>query len=349
MTDDFGVVCDFLEKGEPLVLATVISSQGSSPRSAGTRMVISRDGAGHGTIGGGLLEARVTEGAVAVLSEGRSRILYFDLTHRDVAALDMICGGRVDVLLDLVAPTAETIALFQGLRQARNNGEDCLFITCVRGHEGTVERIDRSLILKDGGLSGECPLAPTRLDDVTASGWKSPYLQVISEDDGLVVVQPIVTPKRLVLLGGGHVARPTAHLAAMVGFRVTVIDDRAEFADRNRFPEAAEVRVVPDFDRALSDVPVDGNTYIVIVTRGHLHDRTVLIQALRTPAAYVGMIGSRRKRDAIFGALLKQGFGQADIDRVYSPIGLNIGAETPEEIAVSIVAELIRIRAEREK
>lgn len=349
MSDSFDIICDRLERGESLVLATVISRQGSSPRSAGTRMVITQDGQGHGTIGGGLLEARVTQGAMPALAEGRGRVLCFDLTHRDVAVLDMICGGRVDVLLDPVTPEPETMAVFRRLRDIRKSGGESLFLTCVRGSAAAVAGIHRCLISPESEILGECPLPDDRLAEVTAAGRKSPFLQVISENEGLIVVQPVVKPQTLVLLGAGHVGMPTAHLAALVGFQVVVIDDRAEFANRERFPDAADVQVVSDFDRALADVTVDEASYIVIVTRGHLHDRTVLIQALQTPAAYIGMIGSRRKRDAIYGALLKQGFTQTDIDRVYSPIGLNIGAETPEEIAVSIVGELIQVRAERGK
>ena len=162
----------------------------------------------------------------------------------------------------------------------------------------------------------------------------------------MVVIDPLRKEETVYLFGAGHVAQPTARLAAFVGFRVRVVDDRAEFANADRFPEAEEVRVATDFDSALKGIAVDRSGFIVIVTRGHLHDKTVLMQALRTEAAYIGMIGSRRKRDHIFNALLKQGFTENDLKRVHSPIGLDIGAETPEEIALSIVAELVKARAQ---
>jgi xanthine dehydrogenase accessory factor len=123
------------------------------------------------------------------------------------------------------------------------------------------------------------------------------------------------------------------------------VDDRAAFANAERFPEAQEIRAVTSFDGALKELDIDRSTFIVIVTRGHLHDQTVLEQALRSKAVYIGMIGSRNKRDHIFKALLRQGFTEADLNRVHCPIGLNIGAETPEEIALSIVAEMVRFRA----
>jgi xanthine dehydrogenase accessory factor len=130
---------------------------------------------------------------------------------------------------------------------------------------------------------------------------------------------------------------------------VWIVDDRAEFACRERFPEAEEIRVVTDFDCALKGLAIDHRSFIVIVTRGHMHDQNVLMQALRTPAAYIGMIGSRRKRDHIFNALLKHGFTETDLKRVHSPIGLDIAAETPAEIALSIVAELVLTRAQRRR
>jgi xanthine dehydrogenase accessory factor len=125
-----------------------------------------------------------------------------------------------------------------------------------------------------------------------------------------------------------------------------VIDDRPDFADPANFPEAEKVLQYP-FEGVLERIPVDESSFVIIVTRGHLHDKTVLEQSLRTKAGYIGMIGSRRKKAMIYEKLLEEGFTRQDLDRVYAPIGLDIGAETPEEIAVSIVAELIQVRAGR--
>lgn len=147
------------------------------------------------------------------------------------------------------------------------------------------------------------------------------------------------------MFGAGHVSRQVAKLAKMVEFRVVVLDDRETFANGERFPEADDIRVLAHFDQAFSGLAIDADSYLVILTRGHGHDQTVLAQALRTSAGYIGMIGSRAKRTAIYQALLKQGFSRADLDRVHSPIGVDIGAQTPEELGVSIVGELIYKRA----
>jgi xanthine dehydrogenase accessory factor len=163
------------------------------------------------------------------------------------------------------------------------------------------------------------------------------------------LVEPVCDFGTVFIFGGGHISQKLAPLARLVGFRVVVLDDRPEFVEPTRFPQADGCILVGSFEHALEEITVDPDSYLVIVTRGHLHDKTVLAQALHSEAAYIGMIGSRRKRDAIYTELATQGFSPADFKRVFSPIGLPIEAETPEEIAVSIMAELIQVRAGRKR
>jgi xanthine dehydrogenase accessory factor len=145
----------------------------------------------------------------------------------------------------------------------------------------------------------------------------------------------------------GHCGEKLVHMLHIVGFNTVIIDDREEFANALRFPDADEILVPDEMDRPFDEILFNRECYIVIVTRGHLHDETVLRAPLRTDAFYIGMIGSRKKRETIYDHLRADGYTEADIARVYSPIGLPIGAETPEEIAVSITAEMIRVRAEK--
>jgi xanthine dehydrogenase accessory factor len=147
------------------------------------------------------------------------------------------------------------------------------------------------------------------------------------------------------LLGAGHVAACTAEAATRVGFRVVVMDDRSEFANRERFPQADAIMVLHSFADCLNGFEIDGDAYLVIVTRGHMHDMELLDQALRTKAGYIGMIGSRKKRNAIYAKLIDRGISEAQLEQVRCPIGTAIKADTPEEIAVSIVGELIYQRA----
>ena len=157
-------------------------------------------------------------------------------------------------------------------------------------------------------------------------------------------LEPMLSTPVVYLLGGGHVSLPLARLIKTLDFKLVVCDDREDFANEERFPEADEVWV-RDFRTVLDEVELGPEAYVVIVTRGHIYDKDVLAQALKQEVAYVGMIGSRRKRDMIYQTLLEEGYSQEKIKSVHSPIGLGIGAETPEEIAVSVAAELIQVRS----
>ena len=163
-------------------------------------------------------------------------------------------------------------------------------------------------------------------------------------DPTVVFVEPVEPEAVLVLFGAGHISTFVAPLARTVGFRVCVIDDREEFANPDRFPTADRILVCP-VTEAFDQIAVTPATYLAIVTRGHAHDRDALRAALTTRPAYLGMIGSRRKRDLIYASLIEEGIPAEDLRRVHCPIGTAIGAETPQEIAVSIVAELIQVRA----
>jgi xanthine dehydrogenase accessory factor len=338
----------------------------------GTRMLITAKQEIVGTIGGGLLEAETMQAAARMSEEDSTgRFLTFDLTNQDAATKGMICGGRVQVLLDYIQANDENRVLFSDWYEALSQGRKASLVSVVSVSK---DRTDIAYI--DHALIEACPrpakpcsqVRPTRdtfacavqgesrvkgclrlsdaaCETLSALVKKARQVRVLDLEGCLVVVDPGKIVPTLYIFGAGHVAQPTAHLAAMVGFGVVVLDDRPEFADIARFPDATAVRTLSSFDTAFDDLVVTNNTYIVIVTRGHLNDREVLAQALKTPAAYIGMIGSQRKRDAIYDSLLKDGYTDADIERVHSPIGLPIGGDTPEEIAVSIVAELIAVRS----
>jgi xanthine dehydrogenase accessory factor len=337
--------CEFLEQGRAFILATIIRQQGSAPRTAGTRMLITPEQEIVGTIGGGLLEAETMQTAARMSAEPSAQVLAFDLSNRDAAVMEMICGGLVQVLLDYIQPDDQNRALFNRWRESLSQGRRAMLVTTAHGDETRIQRIEHAILESDGSTHGMLEIPSAAMEKLAFLMSQPAQIHVLRLEDRLVVADPGQIAPTLYIFGGGHVARPTAHLAAMTGFNVVVLDDRPEFSSAERFPEAMETRTIATFDTAFDNLPVNSNAYIIIVTRGHLHDRTVLAQALKTPAVYIGMIGSRRKRDTIYERLLKDGYTTADIDRVHSPIGLGIGADTPEEIAVSIVAEMIAVRA----
>ena len=161
----------------------------------------------------------------------------------------------------------------------------------------------------------------------------------------LVYIEPVIPDPHLIILGAGHVGKALSKIARFSGFKVTVVDDREEYANRDNVPDANET-VVIDFEKVLSKVSVDQNTYIVIATRGHNHDLDALKVALGTKARYIGLLGSKRKKALLFKTLKEEGSAQRDVDRIITPVGLSIGSVTPEEIAISIMAQIIKYRRE---
>jgi xanthine dehydrogenase accessory factor len=202
------------------------------------------------------------------------------------------------------------------------------------------------LVGADKTLIGKVDCDPCILEKLIAGPAKiSIHAEVL--DGQRFLVEALRPTGKVCLFGAGHLSQRIAPLSQSVGFRTVILDDRQDYANRARFPEPAEIVPVESFDN-LPAFPIDENSYLVIVTRGHLYDGVVLKQVLRSDAAYIGMIGSRGKRDLIFKQLINDGYREEELARVHAPIGTNIGAETPEELAVSIVGELIQARAKRE-
>lgn len=359
MDDILRRLVELLDQGESFVLATLCSRSGSAPRTAGARMIVRADGTIAGTVGGGLLEARVQEAAAGLFQRPAHQVLEFRLTGRDAAEMDMLCGGNVEVLVDWIDAGDETCReVYAALLAARAARRRSWLLTAIP-EEG---RTRRCLIQEDGPLVGEAAIAeligvgsgsPIGLFG-TPPGCEGEQFDIASSRQPVLIqcqerrllVEPLVSPATVYILGAGHISQQLAPLAQTIGFAVVVLDDRPEFANRERFAGADQVIVLDSFERALDGLPISAGSHVVIVTRGHLHDKTVLAQALRTPAGYIGMIGSRHKRELIYRELIEQeGFTERDLARVHAPIGLAIGAESPEEIAVSIAAQLIQARA----
>ncbi|WP_319543280.1 XdhC/CoxI family protein [uncultured Pseudodesulfovibrio sp.] len=318
-------ICELIGQNETFVMATVVESSGSTPRSSGAKMVVRGDGSILGTVGGGLVEARACQDGLTMLSagDGTASLTFVDMTQELAANSDMICGGGLSVLLEVIEPDGPCAVAYLEVNELLRRG------------------IRSSLVSTFEGVTSLCGVEYQVLRD-EADG-DTPVFE--KNSNGIRISEPFIPPASLYIFGAGHVSLFTARTAAMIGFRTVVLDDREDFANTERFPEADEVVVLPGFAGCCDALCMDENSYVIIVTRGHMHDRTVLAEALRTKARYVGMIGSKKKRDKIYESLLADGFTQQDIDRCHCPIGLTIGAQTPEEIAVSICGELIQVRS----
>lgn len=353
MKDIYPKVVESFEKNCFSVLATIVKQAGSSPREIGTKFLILEDGTAVGTIGGGLLEANVLEEAQKVFAHYSPRLLSISLTGDAVADTHMLCGGDVTVFLEPVSPNNfNNLHLFKEVMEVNRRGGSGVLATLIEPERWSMNEVPKLFINAAGERKGSI-LGIEGIDQKIENErnriieGKQPEIIIGEDSEGNTLelfLEPVISNPILYVFGAGHVSQQIVPLATLVDFKVIIIDDRLEFADPDKFPNAQEVLCLP-FEAVVDRLSIDPSSYIVIVTRGHIHDKTVLAQGLKTNAQYVGMIGSRRKRNIVYQSLLDEGFTQEDLDRVHSPIGLDIGAETPEEIAVSILAELIKVRA----
>jgi xanthine dehydrogenase accessory factor len=338
-----------LNHGNPVVLISIMSLQGSTPRHDGAKMIVGADGKAYGTIGGSLIEAAAITEAKKVLAAKKSTIMMFELSGRDAAAPGMICGGKAEILLDCIEPSEANRGFSRQWAEAVASGKDFFIFTHLGGASENTRVLGHAVFIPDGDVSVSTSLVKDDINKLKPELHTVSTTSILLLGDTRVLADRIRKLKTVYCFGAGHVAVPTAHLAASVGFRVVVIDDRAEFSCSQRFPEAYNTIVIQDFCCAFTGLDIDKDSFIVIVTRGHQYDRAVLELSLNTSAGYIGMISSKRKRAAIYEALMAEGVSKERLDFVHSPIGLDIGGETPEEIAVSIVAELIKVRSEQSK
>lgn len=327
--DIFGEIRKALSVEERVVVATIIAATGSTPAPLLSRMLITRQGLSSvGTIGGGCMEGDVLLSAPRVFESGVAELLTFTLDEDDQG---MICGGSIEVLVEPVSRTAATA--YETLIACRDSGTRCALVTVL----GPDMRVTEKWAAAGSAVAGRLPEGIVRRAHAEERSIRE------RTDAGLFVVEPIEPAAPLVIFGGGHIARAISRVAATAGFRITIVDDRAKFAQHERFPEAAET-IVADFSQIGEIVGGKREPYVLIVTRGHRHDEAVLSQVVRTPARYVGMIGSRRKVLETYRSLIAAGIGPEELAHVHAPMGIAIGAVSPEEIAVSIVAEMIAVR-----
>jgi xanthine dehydrogenase accessory factor len=337
---------DQLKNNSAVVLVSIAELQGSSPRHGGTKMAVCADGKTIGTVGGSLLEVEAIKSAREILSTRQSRMIKYDLTSTNAYSRGMLCGGKATLLLDYIAPDSRNIQFFQSWQEALSGSRNLYLLTRYQsdGQTDAVQVTGRGLLFSDGQMDGTFTLTPEAYGYLKSDLHLVSSAAVFSFPDSKLLVDLMRKVKTLYCFGAGHVAVPTARLAELVGFRVVVIDDRPDYVTAERFP-GAELRPIASFEQAVQGLEIDEDSFIVIFTYGHMYDRTVLEQVVNTQAGYIGMISSRKKRDSIYKAMTENGFSRERLEQVHSPIGLAIGAETPEEIAVSIVAELIKERA----
>jgi xanthine dehydrogenase accessory factor len=332
-------IVELIDRGEPFTVALVLSAQGSTPQNAGVRAIIEPSGRIWGTVGGGMVEAQALRMAVEVCRSGRPQIYECDMSNADSSRDLAVCGGSMRVLVD---PTvARHRSHFEAAARAVKDGHrGCLLTRIRRDSKDEVNVVVQWL----GHASFLDEFAPP-IQKCLESGRSASVIQTcLTGEAEEVFLEPVEPPPRLVIAGGGHVGRAVALEASRVGFGVTLIDDRPEYADAANFPPEICVRCGPLVEQ-IACYPLDADSFVVLVTRGHRHDAEALAECIHRPLAYLGMIGSRRKVALVRKKFLDGGLAtEEELDRVRAPIGLDIGAVTVPEIAVSIVAQLIAVR-----
>lgn len=334
-----------LKNGESVVTATIIRHKGSTPRETGARLMIRQDGSIVGTIGGGVLEADVIQKGKALFESKNPLFLGFDMSKMALESSAMVCGGKLSVLLDVLLPDNDTISLFEQIKRAFETRQPAILVIQLDYEGEQIHHLSRGLSRDDKLLVGDLSCDQSVLHQISSTVPDSRKPSVMIIDDTHYWAEPLLFPTQLVLFGAGHVSQATARLADITGFQVIVVDDRKELMTVENFSDSIQLLAPEKSEQWPSALELDADSYAVILTRSHQLDKEMLRRCLKAEAAYIGMIGSRRKRDTIYGSLLKEGIKQEQLERVHCPVGLDIGASTPEEIAVSIMAQLITVRS----
>lgn len=330
-----------ISAGHDSVLVTVIASSGSTPRGSGARMLISKMGQICGTIGGGAVEYKAQKIAFRALEQKKSSFESFQLSPNQVMDLGMICGGDVSLYFQFIGGNdQEVLHLIDDILARFDSGQDTWLIAEITGGVSGGMFIGTP----ENGILG-LDLEPDEADSLM----QSQTIQVRTVSQYLhraFYSEPIIRSGWVYVFGGGHIAQELVPVLEHLSFRCVVMDDRPEFANKKLFPRANKT-IVGDFSRLGDYINLTENDYVIIMTRGHSFDYEVQLQAMRSCACYIGVIGSSRKIATINQKLINEGCSPEEIARIHTPIGLPIKAETPAEIAISVAAELIRERAER--
>ncbi|MEV5516782.1 XdhC/CoxI family protein [Streptomyces flaveolus] len=352
MLDIAGELHRWIEEGREFAVATVVSVGGSAPRGPGAALAVDSEGTALGSVSGGCVEGAVYDLCTAALRDGETVRERFGYSDEDAFAVGLTCGGVIDVLITPVGSDAPSRAVFRAALSAAVRDEPAALARVVRGPAGL---LGRALLVRadgsyEGGLGGHRELDRTAVTETRALLDAGRTGTVGLSEDGshcpgglTLLVESRVPPPRMIVFGAVDFAAALVRAGKFLGHHVTVCDARPVFATRARFPEADEV-VVDWPHRYLRGTPTDGRTVLCVLTHDAKFDVPLLTEALRMPVAYVGAMGSRRTHEDRERRLREAGLGEHELARLRSPIGLDLGARTPEETALSIAAEIVAAR-----
>ena len=325
MEELYRILLERMERNTDTVLAFITEGDGSIPRTTGAYMLVGKEGRIFGTIGGGNLEYQAVLHAGELLAQKKCEYREYDLGSGEGKGLGMVCGGRVKVCFYFVdGSCGEQTALTEALAAQEQYRSYWIFFAL----DGTGIRV----------------LEKEAWELLPAAQEKAGHCRILELDEKTYYAEEFCYDGKVYLFGGGHLAQELVPVLHHLDFCCIVLDDREEYVDKALFPDAGQTMLV-DFTKLDEVLSIQKNDYLVIVTRGHWCDADAEAFALRTDASYIGVVGSRRKTKYVRDKLEAQGFTKEQLDSVYAPIGIEIGSETPAEIAISIAAQLIQIRS----
>jgi xanthine dehydrogenase accessory factor len=352
-----------MEVGETTAVATIVRRRGSVPREVGAKMLVQLGGKISGTVGGGCGEADVWRAALTVIDTRRPTMVQVDLTEEIAMESQGVCGGIFDVFVQPwhVASGVEErptmLEIARAIAQALESERAVALATIIAAGGAWRAQVGQSMLAHENGETMGTLSLPGSTSEITARLVQAAQLSIKDGKPDIervgdvgaentwaeIFVEPFVPPPVLLIAGAGHIAAPLAAIAHVMNYSVSVTDDRASFANRERFPSAKQL-LVGDIEATLKNYPITPRTHIVLVTRAHSHDVQGLRAIIDSPAAYIGMIGSQRRVWAVFKLLHDAGVPAEKLARVRAPIGLDFGSSTPEEIALGIMAEITMLR-----
>jgi xanthine dehydrogenase accessory factor len=331
----------WLKNSEEIALATVVSTWGSSPRPVGSKLAATRSGGIAGSVSGGCVEGAVIEECLSVLDSGQPSLLSFGIADDLAWDVGLPCGGKIQVFVE---PFSAYEDVYSSLKGSLHDQVSCALVTHIKGSPGGYNR--KLLLFEDGRSQGDLEINQYAgiqipvLIEILKHG-KSKSLEI--NKDTTLLVEAYPAQARLVIVGAVHTAEILVSLARVLGFKTIVVDPRRAFNNRERFPDADEL--VPEWpSEALEAIQLDSSAYVAVLTHDPKLDDPALLVALKSGARYIGALGSRRTNQKRLDRLRAAGLSEGELGRLYAPIGLDLGGRRPEEIAVSILGEIIKVR-----
>lgn len=331
----------WLAQAQPVALATVIQTWGSSPRQAGAKMASTPPSHMVGSVSGGCIEGAVVEASLETLATGQPQLLHFGVADETAWEVGLACGGSIEVFVQPLDP-----GFYRVVREQMAQTVPFASVTIVRG---SAALLGKSLILNEtqtlwGTLAPDLAQLAQTAAQAALRSEQTQRMQLTPEIE--LFIEVVLPPLTLIIVGGVHIAIALAALAKPLGYRTVVVDPRRAFGNDLRFPHVDElVQAWPD--EALQRLALNRSTAVALLTHDPKFDDPGLLVALPSPAFYVGALGSRKTQEARRARLLEMGLTEAHLQRLHGPIGLDLGARTPEEIALSILAEIVATRNKR--